>query len=90
ACMAFEDAYELARCWAAFDDRDEALGAYEKRRAPRVARVMAEARANATRFHHSNSVARFIGYSGLRAASTLAPGMIARRFDWLYNFDPTA
>ncbi|MEM9349336.1 MAG: FAD-dependent monooxygenase [Pseudomonadota bacterium] len=90
ACMAFEDAYELARCWAAFDDADEALGAYEKRRAPRVNRVMKEARANARRFHHSNPVARLIGYSGLRVVSTLAPGMIARRFDWLYNFDPTA
>ncbi|MEM6897187.1 MAG: FAD-dependent monooxygenase [Pseudomonadota bacterium] len=90
ACMAFEDAYELARCWEAFDHTDESLGTYERRRAPRVAKVMAEARANATRFHHGNPLARFIGHNALRAASTLAPGLISRRFDWLYRFDVTA
>ncbi|MEM6478982.1 MAG: FAD-dependent monooxygenase [Pseudomonadota bacterium] len=90
AAMAFEDAYELARAWAALDDPDAALGAYERRRAPRVERVMKEARANATRFHHQSPLARFIGYSGLRAASSLAPGLISARFNWLYNFDVTS
>lgn len=89
ACMAFEDAYALAQCWAKYDDPDAALGAYERLRAPRVARVMQEVRANATRFHHGNPVARMIGHGGLRAVSTLAPGLIARRFDWLYNYDVT-
>jgi len=90
ACMAFEDAYVLAKCWDEFDDPDAALGAYERLRAPRVARVMREAQANATRFHHSNPLARVIGYTGLRAASALAPGLISRRFDWLYNYRATA
>lgn len=90
ACAAFEDAYALSRAWANFKDVDEALGEYEKTRAPRVSRVMKEARANATRFHHSNTVARIFGHAALRAASRIAPGAIARRFDWLYDFDPTA
>ena len=89
ACMAFEDALILAACWARFSDMDEALGAYERLRAPRVARVMKEVRANATRFHHGNPFARVIGHTGLRAVSSLAPGLIARRFDWLYDYDAT-
>ncbi|MEL6912974.1 MAG: FAD-dependent monooxygenase [Pseudomonadota bacterium] len=89
ACMALEDAMVLARCWERHDDADAALGAYERIRAPRVARVMKEVRANATRFHHSNAVARFIGHGALRTVSTLAPGLVARRFDWLYNYDAT-
>ncbi|MEM6586321.1 MAG: FAD-dependent monooxygenase [Pseudomonadota bacterium] len=90
ACAAFEDAYILAREWAGSDDPDEALGRYESLRAPRVARVTAEAQANARRFHHANPVARFIGYTGMRAASAFAPGLLARRFDWLYQYDATA
>ena len=89
ACMAFEDAWALAASWEKYDDPDEALGAYESLRAPRVARVMKAVRANATRFHHSNTAARFVGHTGLRAVSTLAPGLIARQFDWLYNYDVT-
>ncbi|MEM1234822.1 MAG: FAD-dependent monooxygenase, partial [Pseudomonadota bacterium] len=89
ACMAFEDAWTLAACWERFKDVDEALGEYEKRRAPRVARVMKTVRANATRFHHGNPVARVIGHTGLRALSTLAPGLISRQFDWLYDYDVT-
>ncbi|MEL6551370.1 MAG: FAD-dependent monooxygenase [Pseudomonadota bacterium] len=91
ACMAFEDALILATCWERHGgEPDAALGAYEHIRAPRVARVMKEVRANATRFHHGNPVARLIGHTGLRAVSTLAPALIARRFDWLYNYDATA
>ena len=89
ACMAFEDAWVLASAWEKYADPDEALGAYEKLRAPRVARVMKAVRANATRFHHSNAIARVIGHTGLQAASTLAPGLISRQFDWLYNYDVT-
>ena len=89
ACMAFEDAWALAASWEKYDDPDAALGAYESLRVPRVARVMKAVRANATRFHHSNAVARVIGHTGLRAVSTLAPGLITRQFDWLYNYDVT-
>ncbi|MEM6276720.1 MAG: FAD-dependent monooxygenase [Pseudomonadota bacterium] len=89
ACMAFEDACILAACWSRHSSPDEALGAYEHLRVPRVARVMKAVRANATRFHHGNPVARLIGHTGLRAVSNLAPGLIARQFDWLYDYDAT-
>ncbi|MEO0485032.1 MAG: FAD-dependent monooxygenase [Pseudomonadota bacterium] len=90
ACAAFEDAWELARCWDDFADPDTALGTYERRRAPRVARVMAEAQANATRFHHANAVTRALGHSALKLGSRLAPALFERRYSWLYDFDPTA
>ncbi len=89
ASMAFEDAWVLVSCLDADADLDTALGGYERLRAPRVARVMKEARANATRFHHSNPVTRFLGHNALKGVSRFAPDLMARRFDWIYGADVT-
>jgi len=87
ANLALEDAWCLARALVA-PDRAAALAAYQAQRAPRVARAIAAANANA-RNYHLRGPSRLAAHAGLRVAGRV-PGMLLGRFDWLYGHDVTA
>ena len=67
---------------------DAALTRYRSLRAPRTARIIAAANANARNYHLSGP-ARILAHTGLRSLSALAPNLMLRRFDWLYGYDAT-
>lgn len=89
ANMALEDAWVLAACLAGYDGDAAALAAFQTARAPRCARIVAAANANARNYHLSG-MRRAVGHAALRMAGKMAPGMALRRFDWLYGLDVTA
>lgn len=88
ANMALEDAWVLAAELSRRPDGD-ALAAYEASRAPRAARIVAAANANARNYHLSG-LRRDIAHAGLRLLGRFAPDAAANRFRWLYGFDVTA
>jgi salicylate hydroxylase len=89
ANMALEDGWTLAAALAAHDGDGAALAAWEGARAPRCARIVAAANANA-RAYHLGGPLRPLAHLGLRAAGAVAPGALVGRFDWLYGHDVTA
>lgn len=89
ANMALEDAWALAAALSGHDGDAAALAAWQAARAPRCARIVQAAEANA-RNYHLTGARRAVGHAALRLAGTLAPGLALRRFDWLYRFDVTA
>jgi len=88
ANMALEDAWVLAAELAARPGAS-ALAAYAAARAPRTARIVAAANANARNYHLSG-LRRDIAHTGLRLLGRLAPNAAANRFRWLYGHDVTA
>ncbi|MCI4643866.1 MAG: FAD-dependent monooxygenase [Hyphomonadaceae bacterium] len=62
--------------------------AYEQAMAVRGGRILEAARRNG-RFFHGSGLAALAGYAPVRLASTLAPGRIRQRFDWIYGHDVT-
>ena len=86
ASMGIEDAWVLAETLDAYPN---ALAHYQALRAPRVARIVAAATANARNYHLSG-VARLVGHTALRTLGWAAPDLMQRRFDWLYGMDVTA
>ncbi len=89
ANMALEDAYVLADCLARAATQQEGLRDYQAARMPRATRIVAAANANARNYHLSGP-RRAVGHAGLRAVGSIAPGVLLRRFDWLYGTDVTA
>ena len=89
AVMAIEDAWALAQSLADLPP-DQALVHYHRHRLPRVGRTIRAAEANARNYHLRHPLTRAIAHSGLRAISALAPGALAGRFRWLYDYDITA
>ncbi|WP_171207271.1 MULTISPECIES: FAD-dependent monooxygenase [unclassified Ruegeria] len=85
ACLALEDAWCLARTFQNQPDIARALSAYETTRKPRATKVVAAAGANARNFH-LRGPARFVAQAGLMV---LGP-QLGRRYDWIYDYDPTA
>ncbi len=83
ANLALEDAWTLA---AALDAGD--LPAWQAARRPRVVRAIGAAAANARSYHLRGPV-RHVAHAGLRAVGRVAPGVLPRRFDWLYAHDVT-
>lgn len=88
ANLAFEDAWVLAREVMDYG-LPEGLDRYQQERRPRVRDAIAEAEANARRYH-MKGLGRRGAHLGLRAVGALAPGAFLRRLGWLYGFDPTA
>jgi salicylate hydroxylase len=81
AAQAIEDAGALADCLVASPGPTEALAAYSRRRAPRAARVQAEARAQARLYHLSGP----LGLARDVAMRAFGPERLLRRYDWLYG-----
>lgn len=88
AVMALEDAWVLADCLSVAG-MIEGPALYQARRRHRVEHVIEAANQNARNYHHANPIARFIGFNGLRAIDRLAPEMMLKKFDWIYDFDVT-
>lgn len=86
ANLAIEDAYVLAACCE--HDIDAGLAQYQAERAPRVARAIAAANANARKYHLSG-VSRTIAHTGLKTIGFIAPNAFLDRMDWLYGLDVT-
>ncbi len=89
ATMALEDAWVLAAALDRAVDPEEGLAAYAAARLPRATRVQRAAARNG-RIYHLGPGLRAPVQAGLAAASALAPGWLAGRFDWLYGGDVTA
>ncbi|MFN3605841.1 MAG: FAD-dependent monooxygenase, partial [Cypionkella sp.] len=87
ASMALEDGAVLADLLDS-DTPDRALARYQALRAPRVARIIAAANANARNYHLAGA-RKTIAHMGLRTVDALAPNVMLRRFDWLYGYDAT-
>jgi salicylate hydroxylase len=88
ANMALEDAWVLAARLAGADTVAAGLAAYQAARRDRCARIVAAANSNA-RAYHLSGLTRTLGHVALRTAGALAPGLMLRRFDWLYRHDVT-
>jgi salicylate hydroxylase len=89
ANMALEDAWVLAASLAGHDSLAAGLAAYQAARAPRTARIVEAASRNARAYHLSGPL-RGLAHLGLRVGGQVAPGMVLRRFDWIYGHDVTA
>ena len=87
ACMAIEDAWQLAACLDTDSDQGRALVRYESLRAPRCRRIVAMANDNARNYHLSGP-RRPLAHGLLRAATALAPSALYHRFAWIYDYDP--
>jgi salicylate hydroxylase len=85
ATMALEDAWVLAE---ELDSDPRGLAAYEAARMARATRVQ-RAAARGGRLYHLRPGMRELAHLGLGAASALAPGLLAGRFDWLFGADVT-
>ncbi len=83
ANLALEDAWTLAAALARGD-----LAAWQAARRRRTVRAIDAATANARNYHLAGP-ARLAAHAGLRALAAVAPGLLARRFDWLYGHDVT-
>jgi len=89
AAMGLEDAWVLAAALDGADDPAAGLAAYVAARRGRAARVQRAAARNGRVFHLGPGL-RGPAQAVLGAASALAPGWLAGRFDWLYGEDVTA
>ena len=89
ATMALEDAWVLAAELDRAADPLDGLAAYAAARRPRATRVQRAAARNGRIFHLGPGL-RGPARAALAAASALAPGWLAGRFDWLYGGDVTA
>ena len=89
ASMALEDAWVLAAELDRAADPAAGLAAYAAARRPRATRVQRAAARNGRIFHLRPGL-RGPAQAALAAASALAPGWLAGRFDWLYGGDVTA
>jgi salicylate hydroxylase len=78
ANLALEDALLLARHLEA-SEQGAALEAFEAVRRPRVSSAIETANGNARNYHLSHPLMRGTAHTGL----------MLRRFDWLYGFDPS-
>lgn len=88
AVMAMEDAWVLADRLAQHTEDSVALAAYQAARAPRCTRIVEAANRNARNYHLSG-LTRTVGHLGIRTLSTLVPGKLLGRFDWVYGHDVT-
>ena len=89
--MAIEDAWVLAaQLSAPGQPVATALAAYQARRYVRASRVQALSRANAKTFHQRTRLGQTMTYGPMWLGGRLAPGLVRRRLDWLYDYDVTA
>lgn len=88
ANMALEDAYMLARALDEGGGTAQTLAAYQDARASRCAKIVAAANSNARAYHLSGPI-RGLAHFGLKVAGKIAPDLALKRYDWIYDYDPT-
>lgn len=84
ACMALEDVWVLADALSRSDDLAASLALYQRMRQKRAEQVVALARGNAMRFHLPRPWSW-----GAQAVLSVGAGALARRLDWVYDYDAT-
>ncbi len=89
ASLALEDAGVLARLLRGKSDISSALEHFENIRKNRVERIVAAARANG-RNYHRRGLSKIAAHLALGLGQRLAPGLVTRRFDWIYAHDAVA
>ncbi len=89
ACMAIEDAWVLADQISKNADINTALMAYENIRKPRATKVQKTALVSGKIYHKANPVKRKILHTGMKVSSRIAPQIMARHYDWIYDYDVT-
>lgn len=89
ANLALEDAWVLARCLSDHP-LDDALPLYQEAREARCMRVIDAASRNARNYHLRLPPVRFAAHSALRIAGAVAPGLVRKSLDWIYDHDVTA
>lgn len=82
ACLALEDAVVLGQCLATGDTVAQGLARYQSLRQDRARRVVALAQGNAWRFHLGKPWAW-----GAQAALAVGAETLARRLEWIYDYD---
>jgi salicylate hydroxylase len=88
ANMAIEDGMVLARCLAAYDDRETALARYDAARVARTARIVRGANDMAQRFHNP----ALADASGARAYvdAEWSEERVTQRYGWIFSHDATS
>ncbi|WP_375227593.1 FAD-dependent monooxygenase [Roseobacter sp. S98] len=85
ANLALEDAWVLAGLAVSGD----LAATYTQTRRARVVRAIDEANANARRYHMAEGPVRQAAHLALSIGSRFAPGVMLKRFEWLYGHDVT-
>lgn len=85
ACLALEDAWVLADAVEAATTVEHGLSVYQSARRSRAAAVVALARGNAWRFHLPRPWSW-----GARMVLAVGAKGLARRLDWVYDYDATS
>lgn len=88
ACQAIEDAWVLSAHLKSLDI-PAALTGYVAARQRRAARVQSAARSNLTLFH-AVGLGQAAMFGALGLANVVAPGLLRRKYDWVYRHDVTA
>ena len=89
ACMAIEDAWVLADQLVKKSNISQALQAYESIRKARATKVQETALKSGRIYHEANPIKRMILHTGMQLTSRFAPQIMARHYDWIYNYDVT-
>ncbi|WP_111734268.1 FAD-dependent monooxygenase [Roseovarius amoyensis] len=90
ASLALEDAWVLADTLSGPGPLADRLAAYQRRRKGRAKRVVEAANANARKYHLAFPPARWAAHAALRLGGLVVPGLMARQFGWLYDYDVVA
>lgn len=85
AVAAFEDAVVLARVLGQGGDVAAACNRYFEMRIKRATKVQEVSAANLRLFHTQSSVMRSLSFGSAGLAGRFAPGLLYRRYDWLYG-----
>lgn len=89
AVQAMEDAWALSTALSHTHNVAQACADYFSARIERATRVQNLSTANVRLFHRRTLARRIASYGPIWLAARAAPGLIHRRQDWLYGFDPT-
>jgi len=89
ACMAIEGAWMLADQLAKTADIPTALQNYETIRKPRASKVQQTALVSGRIYHEANPIKRKILHMGMNVSSRITPQVMARHYDWIYDYDVT-
>ena len=90
ANMALEDAWLLRRALMAAENVAAALARFAALRRPRTERIVAAADHNSRLYHLRHPLLRHVAHGALAASGRLAPRLLARRYDWVHDYDATA
>ncbi|MEX0970664.1 MAG: FAD-dependent monooxygenase [Paracoccaceae bacterium] len=88
ATQALEDAWALAACLAGVQTVEAGLTAYQAARKRRADKIVAAAAQSGKIYHIKQPLVRGVAHMGMRGMSALAPGLLQRRFDWIYGARP--